>query len=142
VFLRRTDYKTYAYEAKLTRATAYPVEIVGVLRQLFDRLFDARTEYRATGVVLTALVPDDDIQLSLFEKKPGLEKMRQVYDAVDKLSAKYGKHAVVTAGSLAAHKVPQHLRDRGDITQRKQARLPGETARQHLSIPVLLGEVN
>ncbi len=141
VFLRRADYKCYAYEAKLTRATAYPVEIVDVLRQMFDRLFDPRTEYRATGVVLTSLVPDDDIQMSLFEKKPGLEKMRKVYEAVDKLSSKYGKHAVVTASSLAAHKIPQHLHQRGDITQRKQTRLPGETKRQHLSIPLLLGEV-
>ncbi|MFH1046780.1 MAG: DNA polymerase IV [Patescibacteria group bacterium] len=141
VFLRRADYKCYAYEAKLTRATAYPMEIADVLRQLFDQLFNSRIEYRSTGVVLTALAPDDDIQMSLFEKKPGLEKMRQVYAAVDKLSEKFGKHAVVTAGSLVAHTKVQHLHDRGDITLRRQNRLPGETARQHLSIPLLLGEV-
>ncbi|MFC1638654.1 DNA polymerase IV [Patescibacteria group bacterium] len=140
-YLRRQDYRCHAMEATLTRATAYPVELAPVLQRLFDAVWQGRTEYRATGIVLTSLVPDTDIQMSLFERQPGLDKMRQVYDAVDRLADKYGKHAVVTAGSLAAHRAPQHSRDRGDVTLRKQNRLPGETARRHLKMPVLLGEV-
>ncbi len=140
-FLRRADYKCYAMEATLTRATAYPVEISGIVQELFDGLFDSRIEYRSTGIVLMGLTSDDDIQMSLFDRRPGLERMQQVYAAVDQLSAKYGKHAVVSGASLAAHTKVQHLYDRGDITQRKQNRLPGETARRHLNVPVLMGEV-
>jgi len=140
-YLRRADYKCYAMEATLTRATAYPMEIGVILERLFDGLFESRLEYRSTGIILIGLAADTDIQMSLFDRKPGLERMRQVYAAVDELSEKYGKHAVVTGASLPAHTRLQHLHDRGDITERKRKRLSGETARRHLKVPVLMGEV-
>ena len=50
--------------------------------------------YRATGIVLMDLVQDTRIQYSLFEDPLRAEKIRELYEAVDALSGKYGKHTL------------------------------------------------
>lgn len=137
LYLRRQDYRHLAAEIKLSRASAYPQDMTTVLREVFDQLYRPHVDYRATGVVLTGLVTEDSVQYSLFEPMVRLDKLKRLYEAVDALSEKMGKHALHLAGSSAAHTVPQHVRDRGDVTVRKQNRLKGETDRKHLSIPVL-----
>jgi hypothetical protein len=48
------------------------------------------TLYRATGIVLMDLVQDTRIQYSLFEDPLRAEKIRELYEAVDAISGKYG----------------------------------------------------
>lgn len=140
-YLKTQEFRHAALEAAFSRATAYPVDIIGIVRSAFDGLYRPGIPYRATGVVLLGLEPEGSTQLSLFEPKLALEKMRRLYAAVDVLAEKFGKHAVHLAGSAAAHRTPQHVKDRGDIPIRKLTRLRGETGRQHLTIPLLLHRV-
>ncbi len=140
-FLKTQEFRHAAVEATFTRATAYPMDVIGIVRDAFEGLFRPGTPYRATGVVLLGLEPEGTTQLSLFEPKLALEKMRRLYAAVDVLAERYGKHAVHLAGSAAAHRTPQHVKDRGDIAIRKLTRLRGETSRKHLTIPLLLHRV-
>lgn len=141
IYLKTQEFRYSGLEATLTRATAYPIEMVDVARRLFERIFDPRQLYRATGVVLTELASQDSVQLSLFDAPPKLERLSKLYKAIDDLAAIMGKHCVYTAGAAAAHLMPQHILDRGDVPIRKLTRLKGETKRRHLRIPLLMHRV-
>lgn len=139
-FLKLQDFTHVGFEVNLSRASAFPQDIIGIVNDLFKQMFKPNTEYRATGIVLTGLTTEESAQYSLFESTVRLEKLKRVYEAVDALSEKMGKHSVYLAASAQAHTIPQHILERGDVTFRKQNRLKGETLRKHLTIP-MLGEV-
>ena len=142
IYLRKNDYRTVAAEGIASRATAYPSDLTEILNNIFKQIVQPNAVYRATGIVLINLMPDDKIQTSLFERPAVIEKMNKIYEAVDELAAKFGKHTVYLAAGASAHKTPQHIWSRGDLTARKLNRLKGETARQHLAIPVFPKEVH
>jgi DNA polymerase-4/DNA polymerase V len=137
-YLRYQDYRSTGIEADFNRPTAFTIELVPAAKESFDEIFRKGQLYRATGVVLTGLVSDDSLQMSLFEPTIRIEKLSKLYEALDKLAGMYGKHCVMSGGSVLAHTGHQHLRDRGDIPRRKMSRLGGETARKHLGIPLLM----
>lgn len=137
VFLRTQDFAGSGMEIKLSRPTAYPAELFGPLREGFQQLYQAHTPYRQTGVVLAGLVAEADVQYTLFDDPAGIEKMSKVYDAVDELSRKFGKHAVQHAASLPAKLQAQHEGGRGDAPVRRGNLFKGENKRQRLGLPVL-----
>ena len=138
IFLKKQDFSGGGAEAKLTRASAFPHDMSQAARELFAKIFLPNTPYRATGVVLTGLVSAATTQQSLFEPPVRLAKLERMYTAIDQLSARWGKHCVHLVGSSAAHKTPQHVLERGDVPQRKQTRIKGETKRKHLALPMLM----
>ncbi|HPQ07071.1 MAG TPA: DNA polymerase IV [Syntrophales bacterium] len=133
--LRRADFRDRAGEAVLDRPSNYPLELVEVLRGLFEGLYEKGSSYRATGVVLMDLRPDSPLQLSLFDDPPRVERVSLLYRALDEINGRYGKHTVHLASS--------HLLEvrgagrRGEGTARQRTRFFGETARRHLGLPVL-----
>jgi DNA polymerase-4/DNA polymerase V len=80
------------------------------------------------------LVQDTQIQYSLFEDPLKAEKIRELYEAVDTLSGKYGKHTLHLGASHAIE--VQGKGRRGAPTVREQTQLYGETRRKHLGIPL------
>ncbi|MBI4276317.1 DNA polymerase IV [Candidatus Uhrbacteria bacterium] len=138
VFLKTQEFRHAAAEGVLSRPSAYPHDMIPIVRTLFDACFRGHAEYRATGIVLCDLIPDDTIQQSLFDAPLQLKKLQRVYAAIDTLSAHYGKHAVTLGASLPAHTMSLHTTSRGDIPIRKRERLKGETKRLHLSLPIIL----
>lgn len=114
--LRQQNFETHALEIKLTQPTAAPTELVTPLIALFDRLFTPQTLYRATSVVLGDLTAPFPLQFGLFEnpEKP-LNAMR-LFEVVDAVASKYGKHTLFLADGV---RLP----------------LPYETARQRLRFP-------
>jgi hypothetical protein len=58
------------------------------------------------------------------------------------LREKYGKHTVFLGASFLAHTQAQHDGTRGLLPERQRDRLPGETARKRLGIPLFMGEVH
>lgn len=138
LFLKRQDFTSVGYEARLSRASAFPQDVVCVTHDLFKKMFKVGIEYRATGVVLTGLTSNTSVQTSLFEEPVRLAKLGRVYEALDELADRFGKHAVHLAASSLAHAMPQHAQARGDVPLRRQSRVKGETTRQHLTIPFLL----
>ena len=137
VFLRKQDFTGSGVEIKLTRPTAYPVELFGPLREGFQQLFLPRTPYRQTGVVLAGIVPEAGVQYSLFDDTAKIEKMARIYDCVDELSRKFGKHAVQHAASLPTKQQAQHEGERGDVPKRRGSLFKGENKRQRLGLPML-----
>ena len=135
VFLKKQSFETVGSEAKLSRPCACPLEISGVIHELFDACYCSNEVYRATGVVLLDLEADADTQYTLFDDPIQTEKIKDIYSVADELGQKFGKHTV--------HLGSSHLIDilgkgrRGTPTVREQTKMLGETNRRHLGLPLL-----
>lgn len=137
ILLRTQEFKHVGLEAKLSRPTHYPEDIIELARKLFDAMFVAGTRYRLTGVVLGELLSGVSVQTSLFEPPVRLDRMKKLYSAIDHLAEKYGKHSVYLAAGHKAYTTKTHQGGRGGESERQQQRLKGETKRQHLNLPML-----
>ncbi len=137
VYLTTQDFRDEGIELKLTRATAYPVELMEVLREGFTEIYKPKSLYRRTGVVLAGLIPEKQVQYTLFDDITKIEKASRIYNAIDALSARFGKHTVQHASSLPVKKQGQHEGERGDIPVRKDDLWKGENKRQRLGVPML-----
>jgi len=80
-------------------------------------------------------------QLDLFDEVARTERVRRIYDAVDALSEKFGKHTVYLATSLKALTTPSHSGDRNVVAVRQQDLFRGEPKRKRLAVP-MLGEAS
>jgi len=137
IFLRRQDFTGSGVELKLTRPTAYPVELFELLREGFGHLYQPTSLYRQTGVVLAELVEEKCLQYSLFDDTTKIEKMAKIYESVDLISQKFGKHTIQHAASLPTKLQAQHEGARGDIPVRRAILFKGENKRQRLKLPML-----
>jgi DNA polymerase-4/DNA polymerase V len=137
LFLRQQDFRDSGYEIKLDKATSYPADLFTALHEGFIRLYRENTPYRQTGVVLADLIAESKFQYTLFDDTARIEKMSRLYQAVDRLSDKFGKHTVQHGASLPTRQHSQHEGDRGDSPERRGNQFQGETARQRLGIPVV-----
>ena len=81
-------------------------------------------------------------QLDLFGEVIRLQRLSNLYESVDTLREKYGKHTVFLGASFLAHTHAQHDGERGDLPERQQVLLPGETPRRRLGIPMFMGDVH
>lgn len=85
------------------------------------------------------LIQDTQVQYSLFEDPIRAEKIRELYEAVDVLRGRYGKHTLHLG---ASHPIEVRGKGRrGTPTVREQTQLYGETRRKHLPLPLFQGEV-
>jgi DNA polymerase-4/DNA polymerase V len=141
LFLRSQDFRESGVEIKLSSPTAYPADMYEALREGFNHIYKHNALYRQTGVVLSGLVPDNSIQLSLFDNPVKIEKVSNLYRAVDTLAIKFGKHTVHHASSLPAKLQAQHEGERGDLPKRKTELFKGENLRQRLGLPLLHIEI-
>jgi len=135
VFLKKQNFDSAGSEVALSRPCACPLELSGMLRELFAACYRPRELYRATGVILADLVADECVQYSLFDDPVQAERVRDVYDAADELARKFGKHTVHLGASHLIEKIGKGRR--GSPTVREQTRLRGETARRHLALPLI-----
>ena len=135
--LRKKDYTGAGVEIKLSRPTAYPIDLFGALRQGFNNIYQRDGFYRQTGIVLAGLVSEAEVQYTLFDDPAKIEKMARVYSAVDELSQKFGKHTVLHATSLPTKLQASHEGERGDVPNRITDLFKGESKRQRLGLPML-----
>jgi hypothetical protein len=137
-FLMRTeDYRHYGYEVKLSRASNLPSEIFAVIHSHFNFVYNPETRYRLTGVILADLQGDDVHQLDMFGQALCAEKLSKIYEHVELLSGKYGKHTLFLGSSFEAMKGRQHHNERADLALRKTDLFKGENLRKRIGIPML-----
>ena len=133
--LRTQQFDTWGLEAKLSRPAAATNELTSPLARLFDKLYRPGVLYRSTGVVLSHLADPLPAQFGLFEDPKQAMNNEKLFEAVDAAAARYGKHTVFFADCIRL--ISQHAGDRGRVSDRKTYPLDGETARQHIGIPLL-----
>jgi nucleotidyltransferase/DNA polymerase involved in DNA repair len=139
-FLKTQDFRYEGCEIKLPHPTSVPQDILREVRNFFPNVFKKGGLYRATGVTLMKLRPADSVQLDLFGKVKESEGLKLVFESVDEISERYGKHAIFLGSSFTAMKFGAHLGSRGDTPSRTRELFKGESARRRLAIPSL-GEV-
>jgi DNA polymerase-4/DNA polymerase V len=141
IILRRQSFQDIGLQIDLTNHTNIPNEIVSAIAGPFDEVYEPDVRYRATGVILLQLAEECTGQLDLFGEAVPREKLTKLYECIDALRMKYGKHTVCLGASFLAHTHAQHDGERGHLPERQRELLPGETSRKHLGIPMFLGEV-
>jgi hypothetical protein len=141
IFLRSQQFRDTGLEVELSGPTQFPNDILRTVTPAFEDLFAPSTLYRATGVILLKLTEAYYGQLDLFGEAIRMQRLSNLYESVDTLREKYGKHTVFLGASFLAHKRAQHDGERGQLPERTTALLPGETARKRLGIPMFMGSV-
>lgn len=139
LWLRGQDFQGIGHELTLSRASSSPLDIAAALQQSFRRIFQSDRLYRATGVVLADLQPDTAVQCDLFEDPVRAVKTTAAASAIDTVNAEFGKHTLFLGEGLhLGQRTSARLRAgrRGAQPARRLHRLPGETTRRHLAIPV------
>jgi DNA polymerase-4 len=107
VKLRDHDFTTRQHSSTLDE----PVESNTAIRAIASRLLrelrdDHRVPARLLGVGLSGLeLPNDAVQLSLFERGPGVESTRdrELSRVVDELTDRFGRGSLVSARTLDGH---------------------------------------
>jgi len=94
VFLKKNDFDTVGNKTKLSRPCAFPMELAGVVHELFNQCYSPQDIYRATGVILCDLEPNGQVQYSLFDHPAQAEKIKDLYAVADELGQRFGKHTV------------------------------------------------
>lgn len=140
-FLKTQEFKYFGCEIKLGVATNVPQDILRAVEEYFPQIFRKGVLYRATGITLMKLRDSGSGQLDLFGAAKKTEGLRMVFESVDQLSEKYGKHVVFLGSSFEAMTHAAHAGERGEIPTRAQNLFKGETSRRRLNMP-MLGEVS
>jgi DNA polymerase-4 len=97
VRIRYSDFQTKSLQQRIPY-TAADHNLLPVVRELFDKLYDRRVLVRLVGVKFSHLVQGGH-QIDLFQDE---EKIINLYQAMDKMRDKYGDRAVVRAMGMDA----------------------------------------
>ncbi len=136
-YLKTQDFHHAGLEMKLQSSVCIPEVIIKSVRDQFDRVYKKGVLYRATGIVLMKLHSVEAQTLDLFGRLDRVQNITRVYEAVDRVAERYGKHTLFLGSSFIAMKQEQHKGERGTPTDRRRPVFPGETLRKHINIPIL-----
>jgi DNA polymerase-4/DNA polymerase V len=142
IILRTQGFRDYGMEIKFAAPTSIPDEVINAVHPAFKKIFNPNELYRSTGIMLFGLEEQDYSQLDLFGTVAKRQKLVHLYEAVDAVRERYGKHTLFLGVSFQAHKFAQHIGERGDAPERKSMLFKGETKRRRLAIPTFLGQVS
>jgi len=70
-----------------------------------------------------------------------IERIERLFDCVDAMKAKYGKHMLFLGSSFLAHQHAQHEGARGAVPERQRELFKGESKRKRIGIPMFRGKV-
>jgi DNA polymerase V len=100
VALETNNYRTWekqynpAIVASLPVPSNYTPDILKVALALLRKIYRPGFKYRKVGICLLGIVPENEIQLSLFTRKQSFEKEACLVKAVDKMNHKLGVNKI------------------------------------------------
>lgn len=103
-FLKTKEKRYQSNEFVLDTPTYSPSVIIKHLKEQFDATKTAGRVYRSTGINLTRLIHEKDLQQDLFGIHNSVRGNEEVFKTIDDLSKKYGRHTLFIASGLKAHK--------------------------------------
>ena len=133
IVLRDSDFRHAGLEARLSRSTSSAMQVLPLVRELFERVFDPHREYRATMVVLARIESDREEQYSLFTSPLEVESSRRLSKAVDDAAAVFGKHKLHSGATMYLDRGIANNRE--IAPDRRSISLAGETQRKRIEIP-------
>lgn len=99
-FVKNTDFKYREAGVKLSLYTADPGVILNAIEQKFLKLLVKRERIRSTGITLSSLVREENVQPDLFGKQDKMIKNLAIEQAADQIRQKYGDSAIKRVASL------------------------------------------
>lgn len=132
LFLRTQDFHHLGTELELPCHNAFPHEIMKQCQEGFEKIFDSKYEYRATGVVLSKLEPAHAAQLDLFGRHVKAARMTRLYERIDTAQQCYGTSTVFLGSSFKA------LVQSPQSSERTETPIRG---RRHIGIPLLIPSI-
>lgn len=130
ILLKTQDFKNSGIEMRLNKPSAYPLEIFHALKEGFNLIYKPENIYRQTCIVLAGLVDASRIQYTLFDEIPKIEKISRIYNVIDKLSERFGRHTIQHGSSLPTIIENYNKKEAGDL-------IIGRNNKQRLGIPLL-----
>ncbi|MDR3571674.1 MAG: DNA polymerase IV [Candidatus Pacebacteria bacterium] len=140
-FLKTQDFRYHGCEVKLSNSTNVPQDILRAVAEQYPKVYRSGTPYRTTGITLMKLHDAGSAQLDLFGAAMKTEGLQRVFESVDELSERFGKHVVFLGSSFHAMTHLSHAGERGELTSREEQMFKGEHGRRRLGLP-MLGEVS
>ncbi len=96
----RQDQAQYSNSAAtmFPRPTSHTPTMIKSAHKLLEQLYKPGYKYKKAGIILTKLMPKDQIQLDLFNEHKSNPRNDRIMQTLDKVNAKYGRNTL----SLAA----------------------------------------
>jgi len=136
-FLKTQDFRYHALELRLLQEVCVPEKIVATVREVWNTIYRAGIQYRATGVTLMELSHENVSTIDMFGNHEIIDRVQKIHEAVDRVDAKYGKHSIFLGSSFRAMTDAAHRGSRGEQTERRAHLFRGETKRRRIGIPLL-----
>ncbi len=123
IFLKTKEFRYKRADIALNIGTSSPTIIINEILKVFDHIYDEETLYRATGVTLANLVPEELVQEDLFGESEKKSVWKNIFEITDLLDRRYGSRTMALASSLRT------MRERG-YKPRRLLNIPsmGETS--------------
>lgn len=96
IFLRTKDFRIFSEKKVLNSGTDFELAISDIVFELLDKIYNPKTLYRSTGVILDSFVFNHEAQMSLFSDVSVVEKHEKLSKCFDKLEARFGKDIIQT----------------------------------------------
>lgn len=98
VSLETSRFIEHTYSNSILRSLPWPTAATGELIQwacqALERIYKPDYEYRRCGVMLADLAPEETLQTSLFTTEYYDESKKTVMEALDRITAEWGRHAL------------------------------------------------
>lgn len=139
-YLKTQEFLYGRKELSLPVPSADPSDILKVVQPHFELLFRANTLYRATGVTLRALVPNDAVTADLFGEAGRGEERAVILESIDALNRRFGKDTVFLGASVQALKHTEPDRRKKEAKRQVKVAMSAEQRKKSIDLP-FLGQV-
>ena len=105
-FKKRARYHSTYNFSILSTATNDSIDIVGTANKLLESIYKKGYEYKKSGVVISDIVPENQVQLSLFNNPKNHSKRQKLFDKIDFINRTMGRDKV----RILAQGIPEKLK--------------------------------
>jgi len=135
-YLKTKEFVYHSFDVSLSLPLSTPVEMMTIIKEHFNEIFQSDILYRATGVSLSGIIPEGHTAVDLFGESEKNEKSSKVFSIIDRVGRKYGLGTIYLGSSILASKTSGKLPlDRR--AQRKKLFLAGDRSKLSLDLPFL-----
>ncbi|MFN3921095.1 MAG: DNA polymerase IV [Caldimicrobium sp.] len=101
-FIKDSEFGVYSEEINLPYPSAYPKDLLPLIKEALEKLYSPEKFYRQVGIILKNLISQRVYQLNLFSRNlsSSFERIEKLYKAVDKINLKYGRTTIIHGTSL------------------------------------------
>lgn len=101
-YVKTQEFRYYGLNLTFNASLTDPREILKVVAQHLDEVYEPGILYRATGVTLYSLTADHAVIPDLFGDYARIETKAPIIEVVDRVNQKYGRHTLYLGESMVA----------------------------------------